>query len=213
MGEAAEIAAAPGIAERSTAHDGRPGSESNAAENAVAAADSRSRGWDVLASNFGTSATLHLDIWAPRRVADVYADPVAQHSATFLLEAMRGVPRMMTRPEAPPWFIHGYCRGGAGPGSRPPDPLASCLAIAQLYLDREPCRRKASLWPVVDDENRRFMRDMDRSSRAELLLGKQAQIIYMIACMLDNLSPLGIPEVRLQMLMTYEVCAVYSEPE
>ena len=164
---------------------------------------------DLLASSFGTSATLHLDVWAPRRVTDVYADPVAQHSATFLLEAMRGLPRMMTRPEAPPWFIHGSCRRGrAGPPESRPfdDPLTSCLTIAQLYLDGEPCRRKDALWPAVDDQNRRFMRDMERSSRTELLLGKQAQIIYMIVCMLDNVSALGIPEVRLQMLMTYEVC-------
>ena len=194
-------------AEPGTLLSSAAGSDGGGDGNAAGIMDRGSQGWDVLAFNFGTSATLHLDVCAPKRVADVYADPVAQHSATFLLEAMRGIPRMMTRPEAFPWFIHKYCRGAGVPGlgSEGLETLDSCTAIARLYLDSEPYGRKALLWPAVDVENRRFMRGLEESSRAKLLLNKQAQIVYIIVCMLDNLSALGIPEVRLQMLMTYEV--------
>lgn len=153
-------------------------------------------------STFGSSDTLHLDISAPRRVADVYADPVAQHSATFLLEAIRGLPRMMARRETLPWFIHGYCYDEP----ELPGTIAHCMEVVQQsYLDRAPDQRKDSLWPVVDGEARRFMQDLQACTRQELLLGKQAQIMYSIACMFDNKSSFGIPEVRLQLLMAYQV--------
>lgn len=110
---------------------------------------------------------------------------------------------MMTRRETLPWFIHGHCYEEPGL----PATLTSCIKIMQQsYLDREPHQRKYSLWPVVDDETRRFLRTLEGCSRQELLVNKQAQIMYAIVCMLDNMSSLGIPEVRLQILMSYQVC-------
>lgn len=109
---------------------------------------------------------------------------------------------MMTRRETLPWFIHGYCYGEP----ELPETITSCIKIVQQsYLDRAPHQRKDSLWPVIDTKTRRFLRDLQGCSRQELLISKQAQIMYAIVCMLDNMSSLGIPEVRLQILMSYQV--------
>ncbi|RYP71653.1 hypothetical protein DL769_004647 [Monosporascus sp. CRB-8-3] len=62
-----------------------------------------------------------------------------------------------------------------------------------------------SLWPVVDVENKRFLRHVQEDSKEGLLLGKQAQILYTVMCTLNNMSEFGIPEIRLQMLMTFEL--------
>ena len=191
-----------GSLEETTAQPERLQRSSGDNENVLAQLSQRLQ-TQTLLSTFGASDTLHLDIAAPRRVTDIYADPVAQHNAGFLLEAIRGLPRMMTRRETLPWFIHGHCYEEPGL----PATLTSCIKIMQQsYLDREPHQRKDSLWPVVDDETRRFLRTLEGCSRQELLVNKQAQIMYAIVCMLDNMSSLGIPEVRLQILMSYQVC-------
>ncbi|RYP69304.1 hypothetical protein DL771_006179 [Monosporascus sp. 5C6A] len=151
--------------------------------------------------SFGSSAGLHLDISAPRRVTDLRADPVAQHNAHFLLQAMRGLPLMVARQETLPWFIHASAFGT----SRVPETIANCVRISKLYLERQPHQRKDSLWPAVDVENKRFLRHVQKELKEELLLDKQVQILYTVMCTLDNMSELGIPEIRLQTLMTFEL--------
>ncbi|RYP02900.1 hypothetical protein DL764_005516 [Monosporascus ibericus] len=169
-------------------------------ESAKMLPDGRLRERPALPS-FGSSAGLHLDISAPRRVIDLRADPVAQHNAHFLLQAMRGLPLMVARQETLPWFIH----VSVFETSRVPETMAKCVGISNLYLERQPHHRKDSLWPVVDVENKRFLRRVQEGSKEELLLGKQVQILYTVMCTLDNISELGIPEIRLQTLMTFQL--------
>ncbi|RYP41346.1 hypothetical protein DL767_001103 [Monosporascus sp. MG133] len=151
--------------------------------------------------SFGSSAGLHLDISAPRRVTDLRADPVAQHNSHFLLQAMRGLPLMVARQETLPWFIH----VSVFETSRVPETIANCVGISRLYLERQSHQRKDSLWPVIDVENKRFLRNVQEESKEDLLLSKQVQILYTVMCTLDNMSELGIPEIRLQMLMTFQL--------
>ncbi|RYP40834.1 hypothetical protein DL768_010574 [Monosporascus sp. mg162] len=144
--------------------------------------DRHQREQPVLPS-FGSSAGLHLDISAPRRVTDLRADLVAQHNAHFLLQAMRGLPLMVTGQETLPWFIH----VSVFRTPHVPETMANCVEISKLYLERQSHQRKESLWPVVDVENKRFLRLVQEESKEELLL------------------ELGIPEIRLQMLMTFQL--------
>ncbi|RYP19796.1 hypothetical protein DL765_003142 [Monosporascus sp. GIB2] len=195
-----ETPPAPSLAEETSTQPQSSKASIIGSTNAEAIPDRHLRERPVLPS-FGSSAGLHLDISAPRSVTDLRSDPVAQHNAHFLLQALRGLPLMATRQEMLPWFIHPSFFGT----SRVPETMANCVRISKLYLERQSHQRKDSLWPVVDVENKRFLRQLHDDSREELLLGKQVQILYTVMCTLDNMSELGIPEIRLQMLMTFEL--------
>ncbi|KAI1763279.1 hypothetical protein GGR53DRAFT_371436 [Hypoxylon sp. FL1150] len=151
---------------------------------------------DPAPSTFGSSGSLGVS-W-PRSVADLSADPVAQHSVRFILESVRGLPLTLTKRETFSWFNHGYWFQPKLPGN-----VARCSEIAALYVNRSSA--DDTLWPIIDQENRRLLRDLPTYTLNELVSGMQAQIIYMTMFALDRYSTHGIPEVSLKMLMTFEL--------
>ncbi|KAI1372802.1 hypothetical protein F4677DRAFT_241831 [Hypoxylon crocopeplum] len=150
-------------------------------------------------SNFGSSADLMSSPSSPRSVVDLQADPVAQHTARFILESMRGLPLTMTSRETFSWLSHGYWHQPELPQN-----IARCLEIASLYIKNKPSVHDA-FWSTVDQENRQLLRNLPNYSPNEVISGVQAQMVYMVMFALNNQVKRGLPEVRLQMLMTFEL--------
>ncbi|KAI0007730.1 hypothetical protein F4779DRAFT_642734 [Xylariaceae sp. FL0662B] len=98
-----------------------------------------------------------------------------------------------------PWFIHGYWNEVTLPES-----IAVCIDIAKEYVSNGDGAGK-SVWPSVNEENRRFLRDLDGYSKGDIIASMQAQIMYMVMFALENKSRYQVPEVQLQMLMTFEL--------
>ncbi|KAI1414418.1 hypothetical protein F5Y13DRAFT_158512 [Hypoxylon sp. FL1857] len=150
-------------------------------------------------TNFGASTSLPLPETSPRSIVALRADPVARHSARFILESMRGLPLTMISRETFSWFNHGHWYQ-----SELPLNLARCIEIANLYIDRKSLGED-SFWSVITQENRRLLRVLPNSSLDELLSGMQVQIAYMIMLALGNTSMDEIPEVTLSLLMTFDL--------
>ncbi|CAJ2507938.1 Uu.00g091240.m01.CDS01 [Anthostomella pinea] len=149
--------------------------------------------------SFGAAKDIVLPATSPRLVTDLRADPVVQSSVELLLEAMRSLPCMMSSVHTSPWFIHGHWHAPELPTS-----VINCSGIARLYMEekRPDYSGKASLRPFVDAENRRLSQALPDCSRAEAVAGIQVLLMYLIFCALENISVHGVPEVRLQLLMT-----------
>ncbi|KAI1135566.1 hypothetical protein F5Y05DRAFT_165493 [Hypoxylon sp. FL0543] len=150
-------------------------------------------------TNFGASTSLHLPTTSPRSIVALRADPVARHSARFVLESMRGLPLTMINRETFSWFCHGHWYQSELPAN-----LARCSEIANLYVDRKSFG-ECSFRSIVNQENRRLLRVLPNSSLDDLLYGMQALIAYMIMFAFDNSSMDDIPEVTLSMLMTFDL--------
>ncbi|KAI2465236.1 hypothetical protein F4781DRAFT_410046 [Annulohypoxylon bovei var. microspora] len=150
-------------------------------------------------SNFGSSTSLDVPPSSPRSIVALRADPVAQQSAKFILESFRALPLTMVSREAFSWFSHGYW-------FQPKllQNIARCSEVANLYVDRKSLPAD-SFWTIINQENRRFLRELPSCSLREVLSGMQAQIVYMIMFALDNISSHDTPEITLQMLMTFEL--------
>ncbi|KAI1206845.1 uncharacterized protein F4807DRAFT_437450 [Annulohypoxylon truncatum] len=151
--------------------------------------------------NFGSSTILDLPASSPRSVVALRADPVAQQSAKFILESFRGLPLTMISRETFAWFTHGFWFQ-----PEPPQNIVRCSKVANLYADRKSLAPD-SFWSIINQENRQLLRDLPNCSARELVSGMQTQIVYMIMFALDDLSADKIPEITLQMLMTFELYA------
>ncbi|KAI1452389.1 hypothetical protein F4805DRAFT_447583 [Annulohypoxylon moriforme] len=149
--------------------------------------------------NFGSSTILDLPASSPRSIVALRADPVAQQSAKFILESFRGLPLTMISRETFSWFNHG-CWFQPEPSQN----IVRCSKVANLYANRKSLAPD-SFWSVINQENRQLLRELPTCSLKEILSGMQAQIIYMIMFALDNITSNEIPEITLQMLMTFEV--------
>ncbi|KAI1080672.1 hypothetical protein F5B20DRAFT_90544 [Whalleya microplaca] len=137
---------------------------------------------------------------SPRAIVEFQTDLVAQHNRNLLLESICALPHMMTRRETLPWFIHGHWNK-----SEPPRSIAFCIEMANKYVNHEGDTAK-SIWPFVNEENRRFLRELEGySGEGDRLASMQAQMMYMVMFALENKDKYPVPEVQLQMLMTFEL--------
>ncbi|KAI0844596.1 hypothetical protein F5Y00DRAFT_255898 [Daldinia vernicosa] len=152
-----------------------------------------------LAYRFGASASLELPTTSPRTLIELRTDPVAWHSAKFILETMRGLPLMMLSRESFSWYSHGYWFQ-----SELPRDIAKCSALVNLYNRRQD-PMKESVWSMINEENRQLLRILPTCSLNDLISSMHAQIIYMIMFALDNNATPEVPEIRLQMLMTFDL--------
>ncbi|KAI0110565.1 hypothetical protein F4776DRAFT_657148 [Hypoxylon sp. NC0597] len=150
-------------------------------------------------TNFGASTSLHLPATSPRSIVALRADPVARHSARFILESLRGLPFTMVSRETFSWFNHGHWYR-----SELPLNLVKCTELASLYVDRKSSGRH-SFWSIINQENKRLLHALPNSSFDDLLSGMQAQIVYMIMLALDSNRMDEIPEVTLSLLMTFDL--------
>ncbi|KAI0380885.1 hypothetical protein F5Y04DRAFT_93670 [Hypomontagnella monticulosa] len=160
--------------------------------------NSSSESNDSCSSLFGSAASLDLPASSPRPIVELRSDPVAAHSAKFVLEAMRGLPRTMVNRESFSWFNHGFWHQPELPQN-----LAKCTDFAITYVKSQ--SKDDSFWSIINQENKRLLSDLPHNSLSDLISGMQAQVIYMIMFTLDHSSLEEIPEIRLNMLMTFEL--------
>ena len=79
------------------------------------------------------------------------SDPVAQHNATLVMQALRAFPRMMLRKPTFPPFIHSYCH------LYPlPEALANCMSIAHIFVSPS-AETRPFLWQSIKREQQRFL--------------------------------------------------------
>ncbi|KAI2778174.1 hypothetical protein F4815DRAFT_478245 [Daldinia loculata] len=152
-----------------------------------------------LAYHFGASTSLELPTTSPRSLIELRTDPVAWHSAKFILETMRGLPLTMLSRESFSWYSHGYWFQPELPRD-----IAKCSALVNLYNRRQD-PTKESVWSLINEENRQLLRILPTCSFNDLISSMHAQIIYMIMFALDNNATPEVPEIRLQMLMTFDL--------
>lgn len=112
---------------------------------------------------------------------------------------MRGLPLTMLSRESFSWYSHGYWFQPELPRD-----IAKCSALVNLYNRRQD-PTKESVWSLINEENRQLLRILPTCSFNDLISSMHAQIIYMIMFALDNNATPEVPEIRLQMLMTFDV--------
>ncbi|KAI0835214.1 hypothetical protein F5Y06DRAFT_299888 [Hypoxylon sp. FL0890] len=117
-------------------------------------------------TNFGASTSLRLPATSPRSVVALRADPVARHSAIFILESIRGLPLTV---------------------------INRCTEIANLYINHK-FFGEDSFWPIVNQENRHLLRVLPDSSFDELLVGICHEIDENVWSLLTGWMILAKPE-------------------
>jgi len=84
-------------------------------------------------------------------------DPVAQFTATMLMQMLLAFPQMMLRRETLPPFIHGHWyRPSSATDLALPEPLVNCIGIAQVFASHNH-ESKPFLWRTVKMEQRSFI--------------------------------------------------------
>ncbi|CAI6331973.1 unnamed protein product [Periconia digitata] len=106
-----------------------------------------------------------------------------------IMSTLRAYPRMMTRSNNLPPFIHRVGCGlhyseqtaldGNNHSFAPLSPLAACADIARIFCSGNPTSNEF-LWRSIDNEQRRIADELDRFSKGEILAAMQATLIYVI---------------------------------
>lgn len=78
------------------------------------------------------------------------ATPVAQYNATYIIRTLRAYPRMILRKATFPSFMHPHWHGSL------PEPLASCMSIAQIFASRNP-ETSSFVWRTIRTEQQRLV--------------------------------------------------------
>lgn len=81
------------------------------------------------------------------------SDPVAQHSATLVMQALRAFPQMMLRKPTFPPFIHSHYDWHPLP-----EPLAHCMSIAHIFVSPS-VETRSFLWHSINREQQRFLEE------------------------------------------------------
>ncbi|KAL9095961.1 MAG: hypothetical protein Q9165_001959 [Trypethelium subeluteriae] len=114
------------------------------------------------------------------------SDPVANFTASLIMEMLLAFPEMMLRRETLPPFIHGHrYRTSDASEICLPQPLVNCMGIAQVFASKN-IETRPFLWHAIKNEQRSFME----------------KIIYIIMRVHDN-SKLE-PDLNLEMLVAYQ---------
>ncbi|KAH8803641.1 hypothetical protein F5884DRAFT_510772 [Xylogone sp. PMI_703] len=128
----------------------------------------------------------------PRRMSD----PLAQHSARLVMQALRAFPTQMLSRENFPPFIHPLWTS-----QNLPEPLAACMRISQMFVSRTP-DIESFLWRTIENEQRRFLEEVQRFSEHDLLAAMQAHLIFIIICLVGECKKSA--EWNRNMLVTWE---------
>ncbi|KIM97235.1 hypothetical protein OIDMADRAFT_168993 [Oidiodendron maius Zn] len=116
-------------------------------------------------------------------------DPVAQHGATLVMQALRAIPEKMLRRETFPPFIHPHPHRQALP-----EPLAICMRIAQIFATRT-LDIRSFIWRTIKAEQARVLTEVNtlsKLSKQDLFAAIQAHMVYVIMRVIDgSREPLG----------------------
>lgn len=164
----------------------------------------------LVSLNISTSQTSpSSDSVIPRHFTVHSRTGIQQTCATMIIQMIYAYPRMMTRRETLPPFIHSFSPASdAQDGQNLPVYLINCMGIAQLFTVRTNDTRPF-LWATIRAEMRNFKDRLQSFDRYDALSALQACLIYCIIRASDN----GPQEAQhdYEMLSIHQVsCA--SEP-
>ena len=91
-------------------------------------------------------------------------DPVAQHGATLVMQALRAIPEKMLRRETFPLFIHPHPHRQALP-----EPLAICMRIAQIFATRT-LDIRSFIWRTIKAEQARVLTEVNTLSVSSFMM-------------------------------------------
>ncbi|KAI9684602.1 MAG: hypothetical protein M1822_005690 [Bathelium mastoideum] len=88
------------------------------------------------------------------------SDPVANFTASLIMEMLLAFPEMMLRRETLPPFIHGHWhRTPIATESSLPEPLVNCMGIAQVFASQN-AESRPFLWRTIRNEQRSFIENV-----------------------------------------------------
>ncbi|KAG9232721.1 hypothetical protein BJ875DRAFT_69579 [Amylocarpus encephaloides] len=130
------------------------------------------------------------------------SDPLAQHNAALILQAIRSFPRMMTRRRSFPPFVHPHWNEvPLGKDKVENKSLLNCMNIAKSFSSMT-YEGKKNLWDLIRSEEYRFVEQINDVGPKELLYSIQAMCIYILIRFLDHHQD---NKNALQMLLSFQV--------
>lgn len=132
--------------------------------------------------------------------------PLQQTLATMLIDLLFAYPRMMTRRETFPPFVHANSPASDAETDerKLPGHLINCMGIAQLFTVCNDDTR-VFLWSTIRAEMRRFSNRASMFDKYDALSALQASLLYLI--MRAGCDAPQQAREDFEMLLTYQVCS------
>jgi hypothetical protein len=132
--------------------------------------------------------------------------PLQEALATVIIDSFLAYPRMMTRRETFPPFVHAHSPAGDTEDheSKLPEHLINCMGIAQLFTVCNDDTR-VFLWSAIREEMRGFNNRKNLFNKYDALSALQATLLYLI--MRAGCDAPQQSREDYEMLLTYQVCA------
>ena len=129
----------------------------------------RNRYLSTLSRFISTSGQIDNDFLVRLQISN----PVADFTATVLMEMLRAFPQMMLRRETMPPFIHGHWYGLTSPteASLLPEPLVNCIGVAQIFASYN-AESRPFLWRTIKLEQASFLEKVWPFSFLQGILGE-----------------------------------------
>jgi hypothetical protein len=134
---------------------------------------------------------------------------IQQTCATMIIDMICAYPRMMTRRETLPPFIHAcsYAEDTEDDSNRLPEHLANCIGIAQLFAVRTEDTH-SFVWTTIRAEIRGFRDRLRTFNKYDALSALQASLLYAIMRAVDD-TPQNAGD-DYEMLLIYDACSTLS---
>ena len=131
---------------------------------------------------------------------------IQQMCATLIIDMIHAYPRMMTRRETLPPFVH-PCSYAEDDRDKLPVNLTNCMGIAQLFAART-VDTHAFVWSTVRAETRGMRDRLLNFDKYDALSALQASLLYAIMRAVDERPQEAADDW--EMLMIYDVCYTLS---
>jgi hypothetical protein len=130
---------------------------------------------------------------------------IQQTCATMIIDMVHAYPRMMTRRETLPPFMHTYSFADDADDNQDklPEQLTNCMGIAQLFAVRSNDTR-SFVWATIRAEMRGFKNHLTTFNKYDALSALQASLLYVIIRGVDDVPHKAKDDI--EMLLTYEAC-------
>jgi hypothetical protein len=135
---------------------------------------------------------------------------IQQICVTMIIEMVSAYPRMMTRRETLPPFIHTHA---PTPSTRSdqnklPMHIANCMGIAQLFAVRNGDTR-SFIWATIRAEMKGFKDKLQTFNKYDVLSALQASLLYIIMRAVEDVPQQANDDY--DMLSTYNVILIHSQ--
>jgi hypothetical protein len=130
---------------------------------------------------------------------------IQQTCATMIIDMVCAYPRMMTRRETLPPFMHtnSFAEDADDNQNKLPEQLTNCMGIAQLFAVRSNDTH-SFVWATIQAEMRGFRNHLNTFNKYDALSALQASLLYVIIRGVDNMPHKAKDDI--EMLLTYEAC-------